>query len=1341
MPFAVIAVTLLVLAGTYASVYAYMERSGDNIDNLNIELDVFDSSAEEFTDSVNSGLGDILSEISRGGTSGGLIGINDEFDRRSASWLEFVFPLTNGVVTAFLRGHSVSLTSESMKIESHDSTASRPVFLIAVGSISVEMVSASGRGSVELAVNADVSSTLPFLVEQGTLFKLASEGERSFISQLISYQLSSLAQYRVIQGFGSVNEYGSRGTRSMITDEDVMDAYLNAVSIAEVLYFRTSSENRIKADAERIDAAEHLISNDGFIEIDLSLVYAQTISSFMDQFIVQWLEYFMTDRIIEYIDWMLDRFADITELAKDMLRSIAGIFGKKGPEKRTAGTYLKAVMEQAGYGEREYRYAESGKKCYIMTQYFEWTLQNGEVVSVPEMSIDIDYPNVDIVEWGGWDGFLSNYRNHTNTVAESLRSILNAVCIGLSSSRGLGLVRISADPYDDKDFCDSLSGALNTALEMQRYEVERVASEAVSSHTFIDPMYGCMFEVIEQNSESIFLIKGFRKNIEAAVERKVRDHLESEYGKVLDPHVVASAVKDTMESASISELMDSYRQRAEEITRIIGSVLNSVKADMGVMGTLLSVILTRGLISVDVHSEVQGRVVPLCDEMISHLRSGSLGITELPGTDTFSVSDNIGRESLQNVELSRTDDISIPVTSPVENAHLNCHMIDFLDKERKTSSYTAVFTVKLNGSISYTSRSYSFVSNSLGVPDSVYSDTVLLDVTVNVPVISAWGLAGVQYTPSKNILDDIKDGLWELLLDLLDPLLGPLRELYRMANTAFTMLSNALVEISSYVSELIAKLFDAISGPLNLMQDAIERAFDRIVGSAEGFMKLNLSKQEFGIRFHEFELKITMNASDIILGGKTVIKLAFSAPIGNSDMEAAIEIKRSEKGEYSVAGSARFTSESWNAHVSVDPFMKVRPHMVEVTGTIRDTEFQITIPELVQYDKLEFRLSDIPGIGTMLSNIPLPIPGVKGSIDAGVQLKYDTPYKHGLVINEFESNPKGNDAENEWAELYNSTSQTIDLDGYRLVPGSGEGKTHTIKGTSIAPGEHLVIVFPKLTLNNTTGIKGNGDRIILLDTEGNEVDKTPWKTDGKNDGNSWQRETDGSTKWVFKKDTKGKQNGGKLMGGNQIKVMLQQCVIEAGKEAFSEMGDITDTEGISKALERTVELTIEKAIETIAGCVVEASVFLEIEFADLTGSAHLGIRLAIVIGSDLIEDGLKWIIGEIKGMMQNIDNPSGLDPKTVISDDIHIQTTAYTGISAPRILRAGTDKEIRAAVVIQCNISAVCTLLGKDTGTWNVTAGMKIEDVPSALVPKALKANKEKHADLWLIKADFSKAS
>lgn len=81
-----------------------------------------------------------------------------------------------------------------------------------------------------------------------------------------------------------------------------------------------------------------------------------------------------------------------------------------------------------------------------------------------------------------------------------------------------------------------------------------------------------------------------------------------------------------------------------------------------------------------------------------------------------------------------------------------------------------------------------------------------------------------------------------------------------------------------------------------------------------------------------------------------------------------------------------------------------------------------------------------------------------------------------IVINELMANPVGSDSGNEWIELFNSTSQPIDLNNWEL---KDKSSSYSLNGTIISPNEYLVI-YPSFSLNNSDEI------ITLTDSNGYE---------------------------------------------------------------------------------------------------------------------------------------------------------------------------------------------------------------------------------------------------------------
>jgi hypothetical protein len=137
----------------------------------------------------------------------------------------------------------------------------------------------------------------------------------------------------------------------------------------------------------------------------------------------------------------------------------------------------------------------------------------------------------------------------------------------------------------------------------------------------------------------------------------------------------------------------------------------------------------------------------------------------------------------------------------------------------------------------------------------------------------------------------------------------------------------------------------------------------------------------------------------------------------------------------------------------------------------------------------------------------------------------DCSAQSNIVINEFESDPPSNDdAENEWIELYNPTTNTVDISNWKIIPTNNETNTIILpEGTIIGAKGYYVTDYSTQFLDKTSEL------IILQDSTGNEVDRTPSKNDTQNDEGAWARhpngiDTDDDIDWIFQQSTKGESN-------------------------------------------------------------------------------------------------------------------------------------------------------------------------------------------------------------------------
>lgn len=112
----------------------------------------------------------------------------------------------------------------------------------------------------------------------------------------------------------------------------------------------------------------------------------------------------------------------------------------------------------------------------------------------------------------------------------------------------------------------------------------------------------------------------------------------------------------------------------------------------------------------------------------------------------------------------------------------------------------------------------------------------------------------------------------------------------------------------------------------------------------------------------------------------------------------------------------------------------------------------------------------------------------------------------GIAINEIMFSPHPNQtAQEQWVELFNRSTESVDLSGWQFA--EGVGFTFPV-GTTLAPGQFLVVAddpagfathHPGVTaLGPWTGkLAGKGERLVLIDAFGNPADEIRYYDDGR----------------------------------------------------------------------------------------------------------------------------------------------------------------------------------------------------------------------------------------------------
>ncbi|MCW3989116.1 MAG: lamin tail domain-containing protein [Candidatus Bathyarchaeota archaeon] len=134
-----------------------------------------------------------------------------------------------------------------------------------------------------------------------------------------------------------------------------------------------------------------------------------------------------------------------------------------------------------------------------------------------------------------------------------------------------------------------------------------------------------------------------------------------------------------------------------------------------------------------------------------------------------------------------------------------------------------------------------------------------------------------------------------------------------------------------------------------------------------------------------------------------------------------------------------------------------------------------------------------------------------------------------IVINEFDLNPPGNDnygSVEEWVELFNPTSEDVDISGWVLSTTSGDTVSVAIPSETMIPANGYYVYR-----RGSQWLDNDEESIILHDASGKQIDQTPPKSDDDNDEGAWSRypdgqDTDSATDWRFQESTEERSNGG-----------------------------------------------------------------------------------------------------------------------------------------------------------------------------------------------------------------------
>lgn len=1324
--------------------------------------------------------------------------IDDFFASYLQQYLNNTFPLMIGEYQIFVKDLDIHLTFLKMSLQelypqpytgnTNYSTdwngITLPAYFSLRGTYCIVANSTTGHLTKNFEISKPIYLPYPFLHNRFESFSNAISGERSELENIVRYELMALAQDRVLRSYGAGSKHGAFGTENILTEKDVENALNLAILLEQRKYLRTFDAAYISSSflngtssvgtsppfdrniSSSIDPAELFLNLFSPKEYDLNILLAQTLYAVADVFVLRWLEYFHIIDVCEFTD----QIADVSDLA---FSSLIDYVFHKDTLLESITKWIKSRLEDAGYPEWSYRYFNYGWPDDIIEIPGRIITLNNDFNESHSFYVDgtypIDFASLDLFSVEIWKEFAIQYKISTCELAETLESFVKSIACSILDEKSLLPAEITRNALDGTYYHSSLKESLKRSIEKGGLGVNHAINEALNASFLIDKMGEALVDFIDTNWKEIFnrnaTIDRAIKSLANAIVDNFMPQLQdfgSEFVRIA-VNQVYSEIKCSSTWGLRERIEESFDKKVERVIGIFKNVFDHLPSQ----NSISSFARTLGNLAFGFAEEIPGienilvkSILRLLDDIENafNLRTDPILIPlpEMKGFTLLAEDGTTTREVIRaecafkkentniNTPASETENpYTIEITKPWEYSpssefYPNRYLTDL--KNLSFSPYVTQWEVSASGSF-YLLISSDLDTNPLisSIPLSV-GGWITFNMTFSISVQSGWPLEGVHYESTSTLGKDIVN----FLENVWTKISGGVGLFFNIVTHIFSLARTILSTALSYAVKAIEIFSDSLQNIITSIVKFIEsKANSALSWVAEKFVSL-LGEIQFNITIYGLRFLIAINPLDLALGTtKDILKIASFLSCGETELSISVRFLRIAKGDYDFISNATIANGKWTLDIVIDPLMKIFNHFIVVKGLFGNASFEFHMPEIVQYKSLRFSLAEVPIIGQFLSRIPLPIPGVVGSIDAGFEMKYKYPVANHIVINEFEQNPPGTDFGREWIELFNPTDHAISLSGWKIKTSHGVQKIDVVGDDIILPNSYKIIVLSGQALDN------GGERkfplsecIVLLDSLDHRIDVTPWTTDFYNDDRTWQRAYDGGDRWVFKSESYGRPNGKKIITPSSTE-WVRKTLWDAAAQVFADLSfSTTDLNALGTLVKKILHNITERCIRTIGDSIMEFRIFVEIAVSDATSAAKSGFALSLVATGDFIEKALENISSIVVKAIKRVATPYISDSlgKNISSifDDVYVRFEAFGSIGAPELLLdAKSDKRYRFEAIIEVNIPAISYVFGGHGERMRINLGLRICGVPGFILSPLFNTGTENNVDIWIFKVSI----
>jgi len=1288
-------------------------------------------------------------------------------------------------------------------------------YYVAVGNFTVSVSTKEIALVRGCSFQRPVISALPFLESKLRAFESATTGGFSDLGEIVSYMLSTLAELRVIEGYGQPMYSGGRNTTDILSEQDVYRAVGVGLILEQLRLFRTidrefgskvedacefSGPGLMAAAGSKgraVDPAELFLWFIGKAEprIDSTMVIAEAVYGLADQLVL---------KLMEYMGWLgtLDLVKGLVEKVDSSLDSVISFFTGEDKAQSAVVSWIRKSLEISSIDTDSPTVlftpnADCAVPIYQKMYYVQDVYGNLYPVWVGNTSATVDIPEYDILSSDLWRQFYPEFKAHQSSLKRLASDSVMRMAFDIASASSVKLDGFVVDPLDGMSVFDQLvssTGKIDLSLDpgavlesgrklpmfSAQYDLAASFHEFVSAKGLglIDMSYllegvydGLTEEALESATHS------YIPNLVVPVEQQLREvvrndiEFDSQWGVSRRFVSMLEGILNLRLNA-LSSLVNSSVQRADD--GFAGPLVDAVSAMMAFgadkfpgFEPMIEKTLTEFAKQVVRQGDLGGhkRSMYLDSRKTFEFWEGDRDAAVNRGSilkETVNVQIDSGLPRMQVVpfngsngytslsHLFPTDNLLIQLRRPwqydrSESEYPNVHLTAL--GNISATPFSTQWSVSVLGMLQLNACSNNSELESQSATGTCARRDVRIELSMPIVVHSAWPLQGVSYNPTNTALSDAVEmakKFCDIVWNKLEPVLGWVKDGFERV---YKFVAHAFEALSSFATRLVKIVSSALQTLVETLQEFVQKIADSVLGKAVRFFIDLAGRVEFRISLFGFVIIIQTNLPDLIYRhGSDLLRLIVFTDRFGPGITFGVRVARLTDGSYDLLANCTIAMKSTTIEVAVDPLMHILRRFVEVHCSGKTWALDLVIPEVEPYELAEVSTADMPGVGAFLSNIPVPVLGVSASIEAGIRLKYSSPFPTDVVVNEFESNPQGDDSGKEWVELYNPLDKPRCIDGWTLETLHGKSSVIEIEGT-IAPNGVRSFTFPEVSIDN--GLEGDpfidGDALVLRNPAGVIIDVTPTFRDCENDALTNQRSWDGGPKWIFRQGSKDNSNGVPVILASSD--FIAKALFEAFRQSFMEtkLEEVTASlDFVAMFAKRVLHNFIENLLSLVKEIIHEVILFVKVVFGDAAGAAGVGFRASFVVTGDAIVDLLRWLIHSLATFIVNLgraSNPIAYPafPQHFFSG-LYLRFEALFEVGLPKLIRAvgaagNIDGRFTCAASISPNLPALGTIVGKDWGNWSIDFGVYLEGVPKDFAASYLAADTGDYIDFWLVKA------